>query len=223
MTGRGIDQILRCHSDPALHGAFSKDARSYVYDAERVSGKIEYPVDKNYLWERMGWSWRLHSTDARIINLETAITVSDDYWEGKPIHYRMHPGNVDILKAAGVTCCALANNHVRNWGYSGLEETLSTLDKAAILHAGAGENNAAAGEPAIIERRGKSGRIIVFSGSTACSGVPREWSANDKSGGINRLPDLSSRAAERIRAQIEKAKAYGNIVVYSIHWGSNWG
>ena len=130
MTGRGIDQILHCHSDPVLYGAFAKDARSYVQNAERANGKIEYPVDNNYLWDRMRRTWRLHSTDARIINLETAITVSDDYWEGKPIHYRMHPGNVDILKAAGVTCCALSNNHVLDWGYSGLDETMNTLDQA---------------------------------------------------------------------------------------------
>jgi hypothetical protein len=29
--------------------------------------------------------------DLRIINLETSITSSEDYWRDKEIHYRMHP------------------------------------------------------------------------------------------------------------------------------------
>ena len=32
--------------------------------------------------------------------------------------------------AAVIDCCVLANNHVLDWGYSGLEETLDTLRKA---------------------------------------------------------------------------------------------
>jgi poly-gamma-glutamate capsule biosynthesis protein CapA/YwtB (metallophosphatase superfamily) len=39
--------------------------------------------------------------------------------------------------AAGIDCCVLANNHVLDWGYSGLEETLDTLRKAGLQTSGA--------------------------------------------------------------------------------------
>jgi hypothetical protein len=48
----------------------------------------------------------MHSTsleraapDARVINLETSITRSDDYWKGKGINYRMHPDHIACLPA----------------------------------------------------------------------------------------------------------------------------
>ena len=55
-------------------------------------------------------------TDVRIINLETAITESEDYWPGKPVLYRMHPRNIGCLTVAQISCCALANNHLLDWG-----------------------------------------------------------------------------------------------------------
>ena len=59
--------------------------------------------------------------DARIINLETSITRSEDY-APKGINYRMSPENADCLRAAGIDCCVLANNHVLDWGRRGLLE-----------------------------------------------------------------------------------------------------
>jgi poly-gamma-glutamate capsule biosynthesis protein CapA/YwtB (metallophosphatase superfamily) len=54
-----------------------------------------------------------------VVNLDTAITRAGEPWPGKGIHYRMHPTNVPCLGAAGIGCCALANNHVLDRGYPG--------------------------------------------------------------------------------------------------------
>jgi hypothetical protein len=43
---------------------------------------------------------------------------SDDYDQGKDIHYRMHPEHW-LLTAARFTCGALANNHVPDMGAPG--------------------------------------------------------------------------------------------------------
>lgn len=53
-------------------------------------------------------------------------------WKDKGINYRMHPGNVPALSEAKVDVCVLANNHVLDWGYQGLKETLNTLQVAAV-------------------------------------------------------------------------------------------
>ena len=76
--------------------------------------------------------------DARIINLETSVTSSEDPWPGKGIHYRMHPRNVPVLTAAGIDCRVLANNHLPDWGRDGMAETIKTLRDAGITTAGAG-------------------------------------------------------------------------------------
>lgn len=85
--------------------------------------------------------------DVRLINLETSVTPSDDYWKGKGINYRMHPDNVGCLTAAKIDVCALANNHVLDYGYGGLEETIATLTRAGLTVADAGRTLGEAREP----------------------------------------------------------------------------
>ena len=58
----------------------------------------------------------------------------------KGINYRMSPENADCLSAAKIDCCVLANNHVLDWGRTGLEQTLATLQKLNIKVAGAGRS-----------------------------------------------------------------------------------
>jgi poly-gamma-glutamate synthesis protein (capsule biosynthesis protein) len=128
-TGRGIDQILPHPGEPQLFETCMRSALGYVELAERASGPISRPVDFAYIWgDALATLERLRP-DVRIVNLETAVTVADDAWPGKRIHYRMHPGNLPCLTAAKIDCCVLANNHVMDWGRGGLVETLdvSTL------------------------------------------------------------------------------------------------
>ena len=42
----------------------------------------------------------------------------------------MAPENIPCISAAKIDCCALANNHVLDWGYAGLQDTLAALAKA---------------------------------------------------------------------------------------------
>ena len=129
MTGRGIDQVLPHPSDPTIYESYMKNARGYVKIAEEVNGPIDYPVSFSYVWGDALKELDRVAPDVRIINLETSVTKSNDYWKGKGINYRMHPENISILTAAKIDVCSLANNHVLDWGYSGLLETLETLKR----------------------------------------------------------------------------------------------
>ena len=55
------------------------------------------PVNHAYVGEMPCKHWRVIRPDIRLINLETSITQSDDFWRDKGIHDRMHPGNVPLL------------------------------------------------------------------------------------------------------------------------------
>ena len=222
MTGRGIDQILPRPSRPELHEPYVHSALRYVELAEEATGPIARPVDFAYIWgDALAVLDRLRP-DARIVNLETAITASEDAWPGKGINYRMHPANIDCLSVASINCCSLANNHVLDWGYRGLAETLATLRAAGICTAGAGDNEGEACEPAIIDVAGGR-RVIVFACGLNSAGVPREWSAGKSRAGICYLPDLTASSAESVAARVSAVKRSGDIAVASIHWGGNWG
>jgi poly-gamma-glutamate capsule biosynthesis protein CapA/YwtB (metallophosphatase superfamily) len=152
MTGRGIDQVLLQPSVPTLLEQYVSDARDYVKLAERANGPIAAPVAADYIWGDALGELRRVRPALRIVNLETSVTRSDDAWPGKGIHYRMHPGNLDCLTAAAIDGCALANNHVLDWGRAGLRETLESLRGAGIRTAGAGADRKDAWTPAAFDR-----------------------------------------------------------------------
>lgn len=222
MTGRGIDQILPHPAPPQLFEPYVRDARRYVQLAERQSGPIVRPVDFAYVWGEALAELQRRRPEVKLINLETSITADGEPWPGKGIHYRMHPANVPLLTAAGIDVAALANNHVLDWGYAGLEETLATLQQAQILTAGAGGHRAAAEAPAVVELAGK-GRVLVFACGVASSGIPATWGATAGRAGVNLLPELSMAAVDHIGAQVRQVKRPGDVVVASLHWGGNWG
>jgi poly-gamma-glutamate capsule biosynthesis protein CapA/YwtB (metallophosphatase superfamily) len=222
MTGRGIDQILPHPGKPQLHESFVRSAVTYVELAESANGPIARPVDFAYIWGDALAELDRVRPDARIVNLETAVTASDDVWPQKGIHYRMHPANVPCLSAARLDCCVLANNHVLDWGRTGLAETLSTLHAAGIRTAGAGRDAAEAAAPAVIELD-TSSRVLVFAFGTESSGVPLDWAATATRSGVSILRDLSVRSIEMVAERIAGQRRGGDIVVVSLHWGGNWG
>ncbi len=222
MTGRGIDQILPHSASPRLYEPYLRDARDYVELAEQVSGPIPRRVDAGYVWGDALEEFRRREPQAKIVNLETSITAGGEPWPGKGIHYRMHPGNAPLLTAAGIDVCTLANNHVLDWGYEGLADTLETLRKAGVRTAGAGNDVIGAEAPAAVEIA-ENGRVLVFSYGASSSGIPGDWAGATGRPGVNLLPELSAKVAGQIGVTVRKVKRPGDLTVASIHWGGNWG
>lgn len=221
MLGRGIDQVLPHPGPPEIWEAFSRSAHDYVVLAERINGAITKPVAYPYVWGDALSVLRGDRCSARIINLETSITHSEDY-APKGINYRMNPDNVGCLQAAAIDCCVLANNHSLDFGVDGLLETLEVLEKARIQVAGAGYDTASASAPAIFPLP-EGPRLLVFAFGCPSSGIPPSWAARVKRPGVNLLPDLSARAAAELAKIVRSVRLPSDLLVASIHWGGNWG
>ena len=222
MLGRGLDQIMPHPSQPRLHEAHADSAVTYVRLAEETSGhRLPRQVAPTYIWGDALAVLHAAKPAARIINLETAVTTSTQYWP-KGINYRMHPDNIGCLTAAQIDCCVLANNHVLDWGQAGLLETLATLRRTDICSVGAGRDAAEAAAPAMLPLPGGA-RVLVYGFATTTSGVPRDWAAGADKPGINLLPDLSVVTAARL-AEVAMAERHaGDLLIASVHWGGNWG
>jgi poly-gamma-glutamate capsule biosynthesis protein CapA/YwtB (metallophosphatase superfamily) len=222
MTGRGVDQILPYAGDPQLWETHVRDARTYVELAEEVNGPIARPVG-------FGWPWgdalallEQSAPDLRLINLETSITRGGEVARGKAVHYRMTPENIGCLTAARPDACALANNHVLDFGGQGLLDTLHTLTGAGIAVAGAGSDARAARQPAVLALPGGN-RVVVCATGTQSSGIPPAWAATRDRAGVHLLPEVSITAADELAALARQYKRPGDLAAVSIHWGSNWG
>ena len=223
MLGRGVDQILPHPGNPTLYERQVHDARIYVDLAIRANGNILQPVDWSWPWGDALQLLAYASCDARIINLETSVTTSDDYIPGKAVHYRMCPANSEALAAIRPDVCVLANNHVLDFGRRGLLETLDVLSASGLATVGAGRSLREAQSPVIIPVPRTGGRVLVFAFGSPSSGIPYEWAATDDTPGVHLITTLSDAAADELCHQVRRLGQPGDLTVVSAHWGSNWG
>lgn len=221
MSGRGIDQVLPHSVIPRIYERYTESAERYVQLAELENDSIPEEVSYRYVWGEALEVLGQYNPDIRVINLETAVTTSDKYLEGKGIHYRMHPKNTSLLTEAGIDICVLGNNHSLDWGQEGLKETLKSLQEAGLKTAGAGLDTTSASEPALIGA--DEGRLLVFSYAAPSSGTRLVWSAEDDQPGINIVSHLNPENAEKIASHIRRYRQKGDRVILSLHWGGNWG
>lgn len=220
MTGRGIDQVLPHPGCPRLYESYMHSAAGYVALAERETGPIPWPVDPAYIWGDALAEVDGQAPALRLINLETAITTSDDA-QPKGIHYRMHPANRGVLEVARVAGAVLANNHVLDWGRGGLLETLAVLEAAGIRPVGAGRDRAEASAPQRFTVPGGGLRLLAY--GLPSSGVPLGWAAGETQPGINVLPELSPEALKTVGDAVARGREPQELAVVSLHWGANWG
>ena len=221
MTGQGLDQALPHSADPTLREPWVQDARRYLQLAEAANGPIDPPLAYDQVWGDTVPELQRAAPDARIVNLETSVTTSNAFWPDKGIHYRMHPGNVGLLQAAGLDLCVLANNHVMDFGREGLRETLAALHDADLLTVGAGLDHESATAPAVLTT-GK-GRLLTFAYGSPDAGVPLAWRAGPGTPGMAVLSDPCADRADEIAAHVHAFRTDGDRVIVSLHWGSNWG
>ncbi|MBO5027621.1 MAG: CapA family protein [Clostridia bacterium] len=97
----------------------------------------------------------IKKADRTIVNLECALTKSENAIKKFGPNLKADPRCADALKSFGVTDIVLSNNHVFDFGIEGLQDTLNHLDRVGIAYTGVGENDALSRKPHIIEQDGK--------------------------------------------------------------------
>jgi poly-gamma-glutamate capsule biosynthesis protein CapA/YwtB (metallophosphatase superfamily) len=159
---------------------------------------------------------QLRSADLRIINLECAITEHKEPWRRTPkvFHFRADPLAVEVLRAARVDACSLANNHTLDFEEQGLLDTLGHLEAAGIRYAGAGRDLEEAARPVLLE----GGVALV-----AFTDNEPPFAAGPDKPGTSYLPvSLEPEVLRRVEEALGVARRAGaKTVVFSNHWGPN--
>ena len=164
----------------------------------------------------------LSSADLRIANLECAITGHDRPWTRTPkvFHFRADPRAVEVLRAARIDACSLANNHTLDFEEQGLLDTLRHLEAAGIRYAGAGRARDEAARPAFLTARTDSTSRVAL---LAFTDNEPPFAAGPDRPGTNYLPvSMEPQVLRRVEAAVEQARGAGaDVVVFSNHWGPN--
>jgi len=172
---------------------------------------IDYPLENiAHLFQQADYS---------IVNLECAITNSETQWHGAPkaFYFGAIPAAASALKNFGVDLVSLANNHILDFDYLGLEQTIDYLDEEKILHCGAGKNIDEAKQPAIFQVENMQFAMVAY-----CDHQD-DFAASANTPGMNFL-DLSdpTQAIKQLEDDfITLIQSDINWPILSFHWGPN--
>ena len=153
----------------------------------------------------------LKSADFVALNLETAVT-SRGTPQPKTYHFRTTPLAYTALRDAGVDLVTMANNHVLDYGPSGLADTLAAARAARFPYVGIGTNAAAAWAPYVTTINGM--RIAVV-GVSQVTELASSWVATGSRPGEANAIDLN-----QTLAAVRAAKRLAQTVIVFMHWGT---
>ena len=128
--------------------------------------------------------------DLTIVNLEGPLTTSEDLQE-KTFSFKGEPEYTQILTSGSVEAVNLANNHSRDYGEQGYEDTIKNVEAAGITSFGYDRT-------AVVDVKGvKVGLVGIY---VLADGMERET---------------------QLKENIAEVRAQGaQLVIVSFHWGS---
>ncbi len=177
----------------------------HVLNAYSRSGGISGVLDQGYLSA-------IQSADYFAVNEEFPFSSRGTQAPDKQYTFRLAPEKVSLFKEMGIDAVTLANNHALDYGTDALLDTCEILDRAGILHTGAGKDLDTAKQPVLFE---KNGQRVALIGATRV--IPKaDWAATKGHPGMLSSYEVS---VEPLLAQIAECHASGDRVVVLIHWG----
>ncbi|MGZ4187925.1 MAG: CapA family protein [Solirubrobacteraceae bacterium] len=153
----------------------------------------------------------LESADLAAVNLETAVT-SRGRPQPKTYHFATTPAAFTALRVAGVDLVTIANNHILDYGQTGLADTLAAAKAADFPYVGAGVNAAAAWAPYVTEVNGTK---IAIVGVSQVAELASSWMATAHRPGVANAINLG-----QTLAAVRAAKRFARIVIVFMHWGT---
>jgi poly-gamma-glutamate synthesis protein (capsule biosynthesis protein) len=153
----------------------------------------------------------LSEADLAICHLETTLSVTDQDLAGYPT-FRAPGSLADAIAAAGYDGCSVSSNHVLDFGFPGVVDTLNQLDRVRVGHTGSARTPEEAATTRLYDVKGV--RVAHLSYAYGFNGrpLPRDqpWAANL----IDEARILADAAAARQRG--------ADLVVLSLHWGAEY-
>ncbi|MGW1510828.1 CapA family protein [Streptomyces sp. NPDC002394] len=149
--------------------------------------------------------------DLAICHMETVYGEEGGPYTGYPA-FKSPPEVAAALGATGYDSCSTASNHSLDDGAAGLRRTLDALDKAGVRHAGSARTAEEAARPTLLKAGGATVAQLAYTYDTNGHPLPegQPWAV--------KLLD-----ADKVIADARAARAAGaDVVVVSVHWGTEW-
>lgn len=157
---------------------------------------------------------QMRGVDILVANNEFPFTDRGTPTEGKTFTFRADTAAVSYLHDMGVDVAVLANNHIYDFGETGLFDTLDTLTAAEIPSVGAGRNLEEASAPLYFIVNDMKIAIVAATQIERLEN-PDTRGATENSAGVFRCLN-----PEKLYEVVASAKANSDFVIVYIHWGT---
>jgi poly-gamma-glutamate capsule biosynthesis protein CapA/YwtB (metallophosphatase superfamily) len=149
--------------------------------------------------------------DLAICHMETVYGAAQGPFTGYPT-FKTPPQLADAVKRLGYDSCSTASNHTLDAGTDGVVRTLDAMDRAGLKHAGSARSAAESTRTAVMEAGGAKVAHLAYAYGTNGIPVPegKSWLVNL----INPARIIKDARAAR--------RAGADVVVVSVHWGTEW-
>ena len=142
---QAVISLDRCRQSAEVEGIYDawRDAPGYdtvalklAFGGDCTFGRnagAAYAGSFDAMYDKMGPAYffsnvkEFHSDDLTMVNLEGALTTSNQPRENKEFVFKGRPEYAAILKEGSVDVVTIANNHARDYGTRGLEDTVRAL------------------------------------------------------------------------------------------------
>ena len=163
---------------------------------------------------------RLRAADLTVANLECALSRNGRPTQGGD-SFGADASSLAGMRDAGFDVLVLANNHLGDYGDRALLESLAAARNGFAM-TGAGENLAAALEPAVVERKGVRFGVLAFN---AIGETPAATSSSAGALSVRMPPrtgPLNEEDLARVTDAVRGLRARADVVVVYPHWGTQY-
>ena len=171
---------------------------------EILAGNVDFPF--------MKISDTLSDADITFVNLESQLADLDGETQSPTNEYRFAgpPEGASALANAGIDIVSVANNHMWDYGFDRLQETLDNLSSQEIVYVGADMIPENRFQAKILEIRGKKIAFLAF--TDLLNGYERSGAGEYVAFGDE----------EMLIAEIESVKKDADWVLVSLHSGAEY-
>jgi poly-gamma-glutamate synthesis protein (capsule biosynthesis protein) len=167
------------------------------------------------LWPFEWITGSLGSADIAFVNLESPLTDRGEP-ANKDFVFRGPPAGAQGLLGAGIDIVTMANNHVLDYGLTGLRDTWEALAAVGLPQVGSGENEAAARSAVLLERNGL--RIAFLGYVNTPPDSVSGFVVEDTKATADR-PGVAWLSPQAIAGDVAKAKGQADLVVVAFQAG----
>jgi len=179
-------------------------SRNVAASIQRHNNDYTFPFQKTVQYTR--------EADVAFCNLECPVTERGDL-VSKNYQFRATPASLAGLTYAGFRLVSVANNHVLDYGPIGLDDTLQALARSHINYVGICLEDAPQ-VPVVFNVKGMRIGYLAYADPKPTFAYAKEF--------LNFPTRPAKGEKEIIQADIARLKPQVDLVVVSIHWGTEY-